>query len=655
MSLKTSFCKGSIIKSDFKRLWWIPALHTLLTFLFSTLTIITDFYNNSLHYIGRDENILHWFYDDFYALALIVPVILGVLLFSYMQTGKASTFAHSLPVSRGTQFVSHIVSGLIMILIPLVFNSAVLLVMRLDVDFAKLFTIMQLVKIMWEVILYSLVAFSGAVCVSFMMGNTIASIIFTYVFGVLPLVAELFINFFASTQLHGYAYDRNYSIMEFLYVEAGNVAKWSNSLLYLVISILLFGAGYGMYKLRNLENHSEIVAFPKLRPVFIYGAGICCGCVGFAYFNGIWGTENALLLIPFGILGIIIAQMIVKKSFKVPEVYKPILGYSAFILVIFVIFTFDLTGYEHRIPQLDDVEYVTFFQEGINDGRYSEYWARNGREYRPKYPYSPDIKDKETIEDVIWLHKCMTDIKDTKYDRNDIVYLTYHLTNGKTLKRQYNVNMVIHKDLLEPIVETDVIRQKYFPVLRNDEHTVQNMSIIDYRLKDPVFLELYENQEDKIDYILSALKKDLMEADYDVYAQRDSTAISIEMVVYRPGVYLDGTEVNEINLVGDNEIYYIRPSYKNTLAVLEELGLFDALPTAEDVVKINVTHLDDKGFRLSEEVIIGKEEIAQIVDYIDVFPSTNYDNTILDIYYKDGHNFSCYANSHADDAPECLK
>ena len=46
MSLKTSFFNKTLVKSDFKRLWWIPALHTLAIFMLTVFRFMERYYNS---------------------------------------------------------------------------------------------------------------------------------------------------------------------------------------------------------------------------------------------------------------------------------------------------------------------------------------------------------------------------------------------------------------------------------------------------------------------------------------------------------------------------------------------------------------------------------------------------------------------------------
>ncbi|MDD4688992.1 MAG: DUF6449 domain-containing protein [Eubacteriales bacterium] len=663
MSLITSFFNKAIIKSDLKRMWWISALNTIAMFLTGTIVFFTRHFQDSYVYnngsgYGYSIYQLTSILRSYYLLALFVPVVLGVLIFSYMHSSKASTFVHSLPVSRGCQYISHIISGVILYSVPILINLLIIFIFK-EYTYANMLNISDILRCTGEAFLLSTLTFSAASFVSFIAGNTIASFVFTYIFGALPAFAEAFISYFMSTQLFGYEANRTLPVSEFLYKSSMDISSLQGVLTYTILSLVLLLGGYYIYKLRNLENHSEVVAFPKLRPVFIYGVGICSGCVGFGYFNSIWDISNALWLIPLGVLGIIIAQMIVKKSFRIPEVYKPVIGYVVIILAVFVVFNFDLTGYEMRVPDIDDVEYVTFSQNNLNND--SEYrYDSDGNMYFVDSKFSPDITDRNSIEQVIAFHKHLA-LKQTTNDSYEYISLQYKLNNGKIIKRKYEINMYEHKELIKDIVESDIARKQYFPILRDDNRKINSISINDYRLPLESFRTIYPTEED-YNKLLLALKKDLLAADYDEYAYRTGRLTYLGISFTTPGHYIDGKKVNDNKLVVENEMYYIRPSYTNTISLLKEFGLYDALPTIEEVDKILVDYymvseneqLYYDKYQYDKE-ITDKRDIESIINY------TNSDNSLLNtkgsiiVILRDGRSYTVEFSPDDHNLPDCLK
>ncbi len=674
MSLKTSFFNKTLVKSDFKRLWWIPAAHTLSLFLMCVFTFMERYFNSpttgavSMRFERNCELVystLYRYMVPSFVLALIVPVVLAVFLFSYMQSGKSTTFAHSIPVSRGATFVSHAVSGIIMFLIPLVVNGAILLVMRLDSGFAQTFYVAHLLKCLSIATLYSFIAFALTTAVAMITGNVVANFVFTYIFGFLPLAAEAFLKFFLHTQLYGNVLSSDYWC-ENLYLAPEKTLTIGGMALFILLPAALLAIAFLLYRARNMENHSEVVAFPVLRPIFVFSVAICSGAVGFAYVDALWSVQNTLIMLPFGLVGLIIATMLVKKSFRGLKLLKPVIIYSLAIVCVFTIFHYDLTGYEHRVPTAFEVEYVTFEQNGVNPTDVGWYYDDYGHRYKLNEEFSPDITDVESIKDVCTLHLYLTDEEQVAETLENpwILTLKYKLKNGKTLARQYTVDYTEYKAFLEPVVTTDTVRKTYFPILRDTRRTYTSVSVYDDRIASAAAV-MYQD-EARINEFLSALKKDTKNAPYDEYAPRGRTYTRIEISYKVAATYEDGTPVADENILEKSEIYYIRPSYKNTWALIEKYNALARLPEVSDIKKIGVEYYGIYGEVMTSSkmiqvehwefpiVIENPEEIAEVYEYCKRGGSRNSDMMVM-FFLENGHNFSCDLLSTKADLPQCLK
>lgn len=674
MSLKTSFFNKTLVKSDFKRLWWIPALHTLAIFMMTVFRFMERYYNNptpgavAVKFVKEAEVIyttIHDYMIPAFVLACIVPVILGVFLFSYLHTQKASTFSHSIPVSRLSAFVSHTVSGILMFLIPLAINGIVLLLMRTDAGFAQTFKVSHLFGCMGIASLYSFVAFALSVIISMITGNVLANFIFTYVFATLPIAVEMFMDFFAYTQLYGYVQDTDYWCVDHLYLSSEKLTTAGGITLYIIIGLVLLIAGYFVYRIRNIENHSSVVAFSALRPVFIFGAAICSGAIGFLYVNALWGFSNAFVMLPFGLIGLVIATMLVKKSFRGLKLLKPVIVYCLIIVSVYAVYHYDLTGFETRVPDSDDIEYVTFDQNGIND--YSGiYYSLDGKKYTYDDNYSPDLTGKDA-KSVIALHQYLTgEEKVTENFKNPwSLTLSYKLKNGNVLKRRYTIDYDEYKALLEPVVTSDTIRKTYFPVLRDSKRSYIRIEVRDGRVSDD-YLAAFSDEE-TINTFIEALKKDTQNATYDEYAARNRTYTTVEVCYKESATYEDGGKVPYDDLMERTETYYIRPSYINTLALINERNLLWAVPKAEDITKIGVEYYGYGSEMMSYKeiqdidgwsfhyIVEDSEEIAQIYEYCQYGGTSRISDMTLVFFKKDGRHFVCDLNSEESDLPKILK
>lgn len=578
MNLKTSFFNKSVIRSDMKRLWWISAISALMIFVSFTFVFVNmakqDFYD-----MGSVTYITSGIYQSSQAsffFACVIPVAMAVMLFSYLNSAKAVSCMHSLPIKRGTFFASHMLSGIILLTIPILLNALILLLFRTDPEIAKDYRLIHLAIWAGLYMLYTMLVFSGASAVVMLAGNNVAAIAFTYIFAFLPMCVEYFIHYFLEQQIYGYSESMETVVTKFLYVAPSDIcSNPMNIVKYLVITCLFAVTAYWLYKIRNLENNGEVLAFPKLKPIFMYGVAACVGAMGYSYINEMWQTHSVLMLIPFGVIGIFAAHMLARKTLKLSGGIKPAIIFCAAVCVLNFLFAFDFTGYERRIPASDTIESVTFNNYVNQMPAYS--YFNNGKQII----YSREnlaLTEPVDIDNVKKLHerriKDKGDISEmTDYFRFEIVY---NLKNGKKLIRTYAADYITDADLLKPIIETKAVRQNYFPILRDDGRTLEYVEIHDNLGNE---LNSFVDK-DILDKFYEALRYDTAHTSYENFANRGAEPYEVTITFTSPAKYADGTEVAKRDLPSQTEHYYIRKDYEKTKALLTSLNV--VLNSAED-------------------------------------------------------------------------
>lgn len=130
MKLKT-FINQGILYNDFKSLGWFEAVCFLSLLLTVPLKIIMLYSNPEIAIakLSQDPEIFRriFLFNDFFQVLLLIvaPVLAALLLFGYLQNGKAADMTHALPVKRETFYYTHILSGLIFLFIPLMSTALV--------------------------------------------------------------------------------------------------------------------------------------------------------------------------------------------------------------------------------------------------------------------------------------------------------------------------------------------------------------------------------------------------------------------------------------------------------------------------------------------------------------------------------------------------
>ena len=667
MNSKISLFNKSVIKSDFKRFWWVSALNTLTVLVVFALPYIYDV----IEYGSKTEISDNYIFSGLYGnsipsvvFAIIYSAILGVLLFSYLNSSKACACLHGLPVRRETFFFSHLLSGIILTAAPLVINFAVFVLFRMNADVAKSFIISHLLTYSWLTLLYSLVAFSLAVVVTMITGNSVASIIFTGIFAVLPACAEAFVQFFCRQNIYGYDVSSS-KISQFIYVVPSDMcAQPLNILKYMIFIVVFLAASLWLYKIRKLENNGEVVAFPKLRYVFTYGVAICAGAAGYGYLSSLFNNKNILLLIPFGIIGIIIAEMIVKKSLRITKVYKPVILFCVAVGLLKLAFAADLSGYERRIPKPGDIESVSVNLIGINDG-VGYYTTGNGTRVYPDT--DSGITNADTIEKALALHTDLIENRNDKWnyssEYNELpMRFEYTLKNGKKLTRSYVANFENNGEAMKPLLVTEDMRKCFFPILNNVEKKYMQVYINDPRIIDgPVF-----NDQETVDKFIAALKADTVKTQYEKYVHRVDEYTKVSVIFKSSGTYQDGSEVPIDKMPEQNEDYYIRDDYTNTIELLKEIGFYDKIAKASDIDRIELTEAyKDTGYSYGDTdeypeskvtVISDRKDIEEIYNYC-IKQKVHYSdcNMNMNVYFKNSTLMNIAYDKNADGIPSAMR
>ena len=211
-----------------------------------------------------------------------------------------------------------------------------------------------------------------------------------------------------------------------------------------------------LYRERRMESVSDFVAIPILKPIFRFcmgfgGASVFAAVAYQNLFGGrLFGAKAAwgmtLLLVIGAFLGWLIAEMLIKRSVRaLPLHWKGLcIVWAVCLLTVFVAET-DLTGYERRVPDPDQVASVSFsydssFSEPENIRALTEL-QREMVEGKQRYDAADSDYGVWTATDSdygMWA-------RETEYserlDRNQIVKLwmplNYTLKNGSTLQRLY--------------------------------------------------------------------------------------------------------------------------------------------------------------------------------------------------------------------------
>ncbi len=568
MNLKTSYFNLPLFKSNLKRFWWIGA-GVLLAFL--TIALLFLFDNDTT--------------EGFAVMTAILIGVAGILpaiLFSYLNNSGSVTCLHALPIKRRAHFLTNLATIYTLILVPAVIAYIIgffYCVLEMPIGISNL---MDYFAVM---ILCITIAASAGTLGSMITGNTIAAIAFAIIFFAFPFYAEGVLKGFLSANLFG-MWDVNYYSLDNMSIIKVNpfMIGW------FIAGIIGLIVSWFLYKNRKLETNGDIISFNFLKPIFIAGVSVFAGLIGYFYLC-VFFDDSIFLMLPFGILGAVVSYMLSKKAFTFKGIWRPILIYVLFVGAVFATITFDLTGFERRIPDIADIESIDMVDPVLFDGRYHYYTIEGKRYYYDMLIEDYRYYDEEDFKNITNFHAQRIEDRAGGSER---IYLVYNLKNGRTMKRIYTASLIEDKEYLEPIYCTEQ-KQKLNHNWLVGEYPVIDIAISDDRLRNQSkTFDTLVGDSQKAKLLLDALKKDVIEASYEDIVSYRNSMTQVQISYQRPL-----KDENDIEFLGRNErstydTFGIPESYERTTALLREWGLYDAICKPEDISHV-VLEFDYRG------------------------------------------------------------
>lgn len=533
MRSATSFFDKTLFRSQLKHTWplWLgyTALWLFLVpvMLFSELSAYQGGYSAAdASYLLLNTGVRGGIFISFF-----FGLFFAMLAFSHLTQSRTTNGFHALPVRRETIFLTAYLTGLFCqlstILVTFLLGAAVSAPLHLS---------------FWSV--------TGAA-----MGSAMLEAVFFYSFAALCMMMT-------GQILAAYAL-------------AGLVIA--------LIALLL-------YRTRKSEMTGSTVAFPWATPIFKYGVAFCTAvALGQFLYYFLFGQYRSsgndslpgmiLCMAAAGLVGYFVAEMLIKKSFRVFRAGAKGAAIVALALVLLgVAMSFDLTGYEKRVPDESEIESVYYTFSGMTNVTTDD--ADTIRRLTAAHQAIVKNRNEQARIADAWDADTLS-----QSDHDDIEHfslrLTYYLKDGSQLSRSYSLYLR-RSDLTVPSSATARVNALYMcreSVLRR---------VLGYgcdHLGDtPRFLDSYcyyydENSNTK-DYALTAAQAEQVYAalmqDVQDSDNGGSDIFAVQEYQYDPPIsfwlelYFEST-----NEKGRPEVYTLSPhvngSTPNTLQVLSEL------------------------------------------------------------------------------------
>lgn len=480
-----------------------------------------------------------------------IAILTSVALLYFYHNRTASTIIHSMPIKRSELYWTSFTAGMILMFVPLILTTGILIFYgktiplyyrELSINHCLSWFLIQSAIIFFA---YGITQFCGIIT-----GNLYTHCILGVFFNCLPWLSSQFFTILKSAFTYGVeepsAAFENYSTA-FNYVL--NLEKWltlrtlAYLTIYIAIGISLVFIAYFIYKRVKLEYIGSFVVFDRLKDiVVIIGTLVLSSFVTFLFISN--ETSIHTMRITFVIIGIIdsfigyyISRMIADMTLYVfnKKNFKKFIIYLVVFSLMCVFFVFDITDEENKIPKTGTVSYVTFSSD---------------------YSGNQDVRlnDSDSIDIIHDIHKDILKAPHNSNDSSHYFSITYHLVDGKTLTRSYNISQDCFNKYVKDDMKSLYTNVSYMNQIFRNMHWVE-VSVMNYTddtMDDTVYLK-----EDDVRGLKYALRKD--------YETLSMDTISDAINNYKYSIEV----INDADYV---LTFYINKDFENTVTYFKKRG-----------------------------------------------------------------------------------
>lgn len=449
------------------------------------------------------ESLRQWFGlgQPVWVFAIFAAALLALSGFAWLYDRKKLDFYESQPVFRKERFRDVYLNGLLLYLVPFVICAALSLLIILASGYGNKALLAEIVLAGARMGMFFAVTYAVSVLCVMLASNLVIGVVliaFVLLFEIL-LRASLtyyFSSYFATVArspewtgfwlnpiynhvLASSVYTQSYSSTGSLVVRSVGLVPqlYLSSVLPRDIANIAIGcAALALsviaYKKRRNETAGDALAFRFMRPVIKFPAAILAALVAGALMGAMFGFTmggNDTLLIVFVL--IVAAAVIcgfceavfdsnprsaVKNAWHIPVA-------AGAALLIFLVFRFDVFGYDSYLPEREKV-----LSAGLIDYQtYREYYSSKG--WMNRDDYVEEYMHLKNTDDLLELAQIgqsnLRSFRESGSDANNegidgwSATVIWHLSNGRTVMRSMLIPYNIDAALMDRIIGTDEYRQ----------------------------------------------------------------------------------------------------------------------------------------------------------------------------------------------------
>ena len=501
MKSKTSFFNATVFWNIVKRFWPIFAAYFVTWFisvpmsLNSALNWLAETGETSDMPITAATHVMSGTGSLVPIMTAAFALLFAMAAFSYLYNAKSVSMMCSLPIKREGIFLSVFTTGLAGMLM----SNVIIFLITWAVEAAygavmmtylwQWLAIVTLCSLFFYGLAVLCASFTGNIlvlpCVYLVLNFTVAVVEYC----VRMVLSGVYFGINTSSQITLGVFSPMYKLVvdggsQYDFNVSGDLTGFTYGLWLPLIIFGLVGIAFSvcamlLIKHRRMESAGDVVAVSPLKPVFKYCLTLGCALVIGVIINWVIfynidnpvkdGTAILIACMIFGaFIGYFAAEMLISRTLKVfrGRVWTGFAVSCLVILAFMLSCSFDVFGFEHRIPDVSEVKSVSV------TANYSE---------------RLELSEAENIEAIIELHRSIVDNKQLYREfsvvvdstdpdvYNDYAYwaydygyygsygsvqveIDYNLKNGKVLSRRYTLYSAVKADDIQKL--SDIVNSK---------------------------------------------------------------------------------------------------------------------------------------------------------------------------------------------------
>lgn len=465
-SLSSNLNFGGLLRDTLRRQVWAIAI-AVLGFLFTLPLPVAMILQNSMtrgydndefrraSVLGQLQSMFGVENPFVKVIMVLLAIVCGIALFSYLQSRQKTDFFHSLPISRGALFGVHFTAG-VCVVVPAYLGSLLLGgVIATAAGYGAAFWSLQMLggvalNLTFFLLLYAISALCTVLC-----GNLVVTLLLLGWALLSPIAAVglsevlrsiFFKTFVGGGRLTDWIATRLSPMLQYFRIMetrggdgfylfgsygGGPDSMWPLVLGYLIAAAAFIALGYALYRARKSERAGSAIAFQGLKaPLKFWCVTVVAVAMGFLFA----GVMNEFWMYIGFAIGAVLTHMLMEIIYAFDfraalRHLKPFAVYAVLFALCAVGLNMDITGFDSYVPETDDIAAVAV---SLYDGQSSLSFPEEG---------FADLTDPANIEAVRTLARMgVDDLTNEPLNRSSSgLAVRFLRKNGTRVERRYNI------------------------------------------------------------------------------------------------------------------------------------------------------------------------------------------------------------------------